>query len=179
MTLDLYVMPEILHHTIDCVTSDLFPSNGPSCMQCCDVGSAHSPAFPIDEYMNDQPLQGLRSSCYFGSWLCSSLTLEPSHSLMVLGTLASPLDLGYLSLNLSLLYFGTSIIPLAKNNSTLRLLLSTYTHTHICLFTYLWIVTMCFFYKVCLMATPTQNPNYYIGFVHRPRICNNQLKILH
>ena len=71
------------------------------------------------------------------SQLFSSLALEPSRSLMVLGTLTSPLALGYLSLKLTLLYFGTSIDPLAENTSSLWLLLSMYTHMHICLFTYL------------------------------------------
>ena len=82
-----------------------------------------------DKYRNNQNLQGSCSSYYFGSWLSThwhswaqSLTtgplawwphlqgflilnlvtsiFEPSRSLMVLGTLASPLALGYLNLNL-------------------------------------------------------------------------------
>ena len=45
MTFDLNVMPKIPCHTHDCVTSDLSASINPSQMQCCDIWSAHPPAF--------------------------------------------------------------------------------------------------------------------------------------
>ena len=88
---------EILRHAHNYVTNDLSPSIDPFSTQCFDIWSTHSPAFPTDEYRNDQPLQGLHSSCYIGSRLFSPLALKTSRSLMVLGTLASPLALSFLS----------------------------------------------------------------------------------
>ena len=36
-----------------------------------------------------------------------------------------------------------------------------------------------FLYKVCLKITPTQNPNYYNSCAQCPKLCDNQLWILH
>jgi hypothetical protein len=68
MTFVPHIMPNILRHTTDYVTNDLFPSNDPSRTQCCDV--IHTPCVSTVS-IGTINLQGWLSLFYFESthWL--------------------------------------------------------------------------------------------------------------